>query len=426
MDILHISLTNDGFSLAKHLADEGNRVWYFCQSHAYDNVGKGLDNPIRVWDYHPYISRAAFIIFDMVGMGAGADRIRKTGRPVIGASEIADKIELHREIGQALMEDAGNANTYVDISPNKTFSNIRDGVAFLRGQKKPYVFKAMNNKDDIWTFVAEGSNEGLIEYMESLKQKSFPFLLQERVDGIEISTEGIFNGRSFIWPFNHTMEKKRLMNGNRGQNTGCAGSLVWTCEEDEIVKNALLPIEGLLAKHNYHGMVDVNCICTEDKLYFLEFTARFGYAAIENLWHLIDGDKTEFFFKIADGFLRYQDFLDDFSMAVCLSFPPYPDYNDKKRVQALDGMKVIDIRGHDDNVWLHDVRWNEKKEPVLAGAVGLVGCVVETGATIEDADKKVYRTIDDICLMKEVQYRTDISEGVGKNIKKLKDWGWLK
>ena len=425
MNILFISQTNDGYHLATHLADDGNNVRYWVKEPVFKVVGQGRKNPLPVTSYQPHIGWADMVMFDMVGMGKEADRIRKTGKPVIGAGEIADKIELDREFGQEIMQQVGTKNNYVDIAPFKTFSSIREGVAYLKKEKAPYVFKALNNKDDIWTFVAKETNDGLIEYMESLKQKSFPFLLQQQVKGIEISTEGWHDGFKFIPQFNHTIEKKRLMNGNIGQNTGCQGSVAWVCEEDEIVKSALLPIESILTKHNYQGPVDVNCIVTEDKLYFLEFTARNGYCAIENLWHLIEGDKTGFFYDIARGKPKEVDFSGDYSMAVVLSFPPYPA-DDKEKLKQIAGMKVLDMtRADSENIWLHDVMWNEKKEPVLAGAIGYIGAVVDTGKTVGQASAKAYKTIEDITLMKEVAYRTDISEGVEDNIKTLGKWGWI-
>jgi len=424
MKILFISPTNDGYHLACHLADEGNTVYFWLKERqgGYANIGKGRDNPKVISNFYQYIDWCDFVIFDMTGMGKIADEIRKK-KPVVGASAICDKIELDRELGQKIMEDSGNEDNYVDISKHQLFTSIKEGINFLKKEKDTYVFKALDNDDSVWTFVAEGTNDGLIEYMGNLKKKNIKFILQQCVEGIELSTEGIFNGQHFLPNFSHTIEKKRFMNGNRGQNTGCQGSIVWCCEEDEIVRNALYPIEKILSQHNYHGMVDVNLIVTDDKFWFLEFTPRFGYCAIENLWHLIDGDKTEFFYKLATGQLRYQDFKEDYSMAVVMSFPPYPDYDNEKKCKELKGMKVLDLSKSDiENVWLHDVMWDEKKQPVLAGANGYIGCVVETGKTIEEADKKVYNTLKDIALMKEVQWRTDISEGIEDSIKKLKGW----
>jgi len=425
MNILFISQTNDGYHLATHLADDGNKVMYWVKEPAYKKVGQGRNNPKLIPSWQSHVAWADMVVFDMVGMGKEADRIRKGGKAVIGAGEIADRIELDREFGQQLMKKAGTKENYVDIAPYETFSSVQKGIAFLNGKKEPYVFKALNNKDDIWTFVAKDTNDGLIEYMESLPKKSFPFLLQQQVKGIEISTEGVFDGWGFMPQFTHTMEKKRFMNGNVGQNTGCQGSVVWACEEDEIVKSALFPIEDTLKKHNYRGMVDVNIIVTEDKLYFLEFTARFGYCAIENLWHLIDGDKTQFFYQIGMAQANNIDLLSDYSMAVVLSFPPYPAM-DKAALKRNEGMKVLDLSGVDpENIWLHDVMYNEKKEPVMAGAVGYIGAVVDTAKTVQAAAKKVYGIIEDVCLMKEVMYRSDIADDVEENIKQLKSWGWI-
>jgi len=422
VNILLISVDNDAYHLACKLADEGERVYFWVKDPRYANVGKGRDNPKVVPYWQSWLDKVDFVIFDMVKMGKEADQIRKQV-PVVGAAAIADEIELNREIGQKIMEEAGTDKNFVDISFHKKFSTIADGVKFLKGQKEPFVFKALGNKDHVWTFVGQKGNDGLIQYMESLP--NMPFILQKCVNGgVEVSTEGWFNGKDFIYPFNHTMEKKRLMNGDRGQNTGCQGSICWICEDDEIVTNALLPIAKVLEKGGYHGPVDVNCIATEDKLYFLEFTARFGYHAIENLYELIEGDRPDFFYRMAKGNIKEQEFSSDYSMALSLSFPPYPDYEHKEKCRELKGMKVFDIDDME-GVWLHDVMWDKDRDPVIAGADALLGCIVATSPRIADASKKTLKRAQDISLMKEVQFRTDIAEGVEENIKQLKSWGWI-
>ena len=422
MKILFISVSGDGFCLANKLAEEDNDVFFWVKEKKYRAVGRGRNNPKLITSWEEYVNKADFVLFDMVGMGTIADYLRKRV-PVFGAGSIADDMELDRDFGIRLMEKVKTKDSYVDISPHKKFSSLREGIAFLEGKNEPYVFKPMGNKGEGWTFVAKETNEGLIGFMENLP-KDFPFMLQQKIDGIEISTEGVFNGKKFL-AFNHTIEKKRFMNGNVGPNTGCMGSTVWVCDADEIVENTLLLLESVLAKENYHGVIDVNCIVQEDKLWFLELTPRLGYCAIQNLWHLMEDDPTKFFYQIAKGNNNIGTFSKEFSVGVTLSMPPFPDYEDMKKVKMLTGLKVLDIpEKYQPFVWLQDVMY-ENDEPRMAGVDGLVGYVLATGKTVDKASKQAYNLIKDISIMNDLQYRTDITDGVEKSIKQLKEWEWL-
>ena len=225
--------------------------------------------------------------------------------------------------------------------------------------------------------------------------------------------------------FNHTIEYKRFMEGDRGCQTGCMGNVVWMTQasKDLIVQKALLPLAPLLRKVNYLGPIDVNCILSEDEIYFLEFTTRFGYDAIQALVELYKGNVFDMFWKFTTQDLGVK-FWDDYGIAVRLSVPPYPNTNGNG-LPNLKGVQVLDVpQAAWKHLMLSDVMFTNNT-PRLAGVDGVIGCATARGSTINEARKRVYRTVGNIIIHQDVQYRRDIGYDVEQRIEKLKTWGWL-
>jgi len=63
--------------------------------------------------------------------------------------------------------------------------------------------------------------------------------------------------------------------------------------------------------------------------------------------------------------------------------------------------------------------------PVMAGVDGVVGCVTARGSSVRECQRRAYRTIRNITITDDVQYRKDIGDDVEEQKKILKGWGWL-
>ena len=95
-------------------------------------------------------------------------------------------------------------------------------------------------------------------------------------------------------------------------------------------------------------------------------------------------------------------------------------------MEKWQGVQVIDVpKEADKHVWLADVMKENGGTPVLAGVDGVIGCITAKGSDVHEARRRVYRTIRSICITDDVQYRTDIGDGVEDAKRKLTEWGWL-
>jgi len=411
-----------GVPTAMRLAKEGHVVRiYFTNKDAGSSL-KGLKNPLKVTMIPSNLESFDMILFDGYKEGKLAEQFRDKDKAVIGGGIFNDKLELNREYGEKVVS---TLMPNVSLPKSESCKTSSEAIKYLESVGKAQVLKPFNNRPTYFLPISEtDDNEVLVQLVKGMPQDLIPCLIQEKVKGVEVSTEGWFDGASFTH-FNHTLEKKRMLDGDRGCLLGCAGNVVWSTEGDKLTDYCLTPLTALLQKVDYLGPIDVNMIVTEDKCYFLEFTPRFGHDAIQTLMELMRKPLFDYFWNLQMK-KNLPAFKQEYAIGVRLSFPPYPFGREiKGYFKQLEGLKVLDVPPEaESHVHYYDVKF-ENGKPQLAGVDGALGCATARGETIRECRRRVYRTINNICKSKDIQYRSDIGEGMDKDIEQLKTWGWL-
>lgn len=418
--ILLVSQHGDGIPLALRLSQDKHLVKCTLSDKRAKLSLRGFRNP-SVLPAPKMLEQYDLILFDMVGLGNTADAMRKQGRTVLGSSTVTDSLELDRSYG----EKVASQLTQLDIPDSVVIQKKKECQEYIRKASTPQVIKPLGNQSPSLTLVSKDKqNRAILSILDNCSDEVTPCLVQERIDGVEISSEGWFNGESFSPLFNHTIEHKRLMEGDIGPQTGCMGNVVWSTESDKLTERIFTDkLAKLLQRASYIGPIDANCILTEGKAYFLEWTARFGYDAIQAWLELVKPSCFDYLWKLA----TKQDITacrKDYAIAVRLTIPPYPHYDE----EALDNLKDVELlsipEAAQSHVWLSDVSMHDKTLR-CAGVDGVLGCVTARGATITEARRRAYRTVSNIILHNDIQYRKDIGAGVESAIGTLKQWGWL-
>lgn len=431
MKILLASAGGIGCWLLLRLAHEGHEVAWFEHDPEprHSLVLKGLiPPPIKDPEFADY----DLVIFDCTGSGELAEEIAKV-TPVIGDSMLASRLEDDRLFGINVMEDCG-----IEVPPYETFDNPEDAKLFLLENHKRYVYKpfVVNGQEQECdtTYVSE-SAEDLMRCIDSLWEDSHnaPFLLQEVVEGTEISTEGYFDGTYFHF-LNHTLEEKKFMSGAFGPNTGCSGNLVWTVDGGNRLTDELQKLAPFLKQYGYRGMIDLNTIVNESHAYGLEFTPRFGYDASATIFSLVDGDLGQFFYDIVtapdEGWIDHSPLpplRGRWAASERLTVPPYPE-EDADFARGLP-VKGIDIEGAWRNCYLWDVMMDKHHrtgEPglVTVGINGIVACPISAAHTPEGAWKGLERISKGI-KFPNLQCRDDLEDSTMKRLKEVREMGWL-
>lgn len=426
MRVLVMGKEGDGFGIAQRMALEGHDVDVFCADKRFRRALRGIVNRVPAWPGPA--RRADLIICDCVGMGRYESVMRDLDKPSIGFSAICDKIELDRVLGMDMFRRAG-----ISIPETHEFKSVAEAESTPGkvGWGDGWVVKASGNISTAKTMVVK--DETL--WPSAIRQLPSPSsgILQRIIDGVEISTEGWFNGTRFILPFNHTFEEKRFLTGNLGCNTGCMGNVVIASQSNRLTKATVERMTEFLRLIDYHGPFDINCIVNETGAYALEATSRMGYDAAEAMFEGLDEPVTEFLYDVAVGKKKTMNLTDDTMIAVRLSIPPWPA---RKPDHTSFGEP---IRGINDrslpHLFLTDVM-KDGEDYVTAGGDGVLLKATAIGrmspakdAKYKDdytyeARRRVYRTLDGIDVASK-QYRTDVGMRVNGDIAKLKSWGWI-
>jgi phosphoribosylamine-glycine ligase len=353
--------------------------------------------------------------------------------PVIGDSALASQLEDDRLFGIETMEEAG-----IEVPPYETFDNPEEAKQFITENPKRYVFKPFTidgEEQACETTYVSDSAEDLIRCIDGLWEDSHnaPFLLQEVVEGTEISTEGYFDG-TYFHLLNHTLEEKKFMSGSYGPNTGCSGNLVWALDRPNRLSKELMKLAPFLHESGYRGMIDLNTIVNESHAYGLEFTPRFGYDASASLFSLLDGDLGKFFLDIVtapdEGYLEttpVPPLKGRWAASERLTAPPYPEEN--AEFDTGLPIKGIDIDSAWKECYLWDVMVDKQKHSgeeglVTVGINGIIACPIANAYTPEGAWKGLERISKPI-KFPNLQTRDDLAETTLKRLKEVKDMGWL-
>lgn len=424
MKIILNSYTGIGTWFTLRLGEEGHSVDYYQMDKNRLNVLRGLaPSPLTA---KPDYSKYDLSIFDLTGKEKLAEESLKT-TPTIGDSNLATQLEDDRLFGIQIMEQCG-----INVPPYEVFQDVESAAAFVRKEKKRYVFKPFGGQDQKanTTYVSRGWKD-LLDYMSKLGEdtKGVSFLLQEFVDqGTEISTEAYFNGEEFF-AINHTLEEKKFMNGNIGPATGCAGNLVWFCAEGRASKTFSEGLEKLgefLASQSYRGMVDLNSIVTESKLYGLEWTPRFGYDASATLFSLIrKGDLGNFLYAIAAGERVPSDIFKEewFAASVRVSVPPYPCEEEGLHREGIPISGITEENMHKFYLW--DCMEDGGELVTCGEGYGVVCCPIAKGITNNAAFYNVKQLIKELKIP-DMQYRTDLHEYCNARYNILDKQSWLR
>lgn len=415
MKVLILSSDGDGIGIAQRLVEEGNKVYMFIKDKQFKHAGVGMFKRVDSW--RPYLAESDLVICDMVGFGHLEQTFRRLGKVFLGCSAIADMIELDRAKGIELFKKSG-----INIPETYEFDSPDDAKMIADIWEDPgFVIKPSGNISTSKTSVCY-NRESYLWNLDNLPSDT-KLIVQKIIEGVEVSTEGWFNGRDWIKPFNHTFEEKRLFDGGIGPNTGCMGNIVMTTAVNKLVEHTILKLTKFMQHISYRGPVDINCIVTEDSVYGLELTPRFGYDAIEALMEGINGLEriTDFLFEVAAGVKKTMNITRDFMIAVRLSVSPWPHGEPD---QSERGMPILGIIPENiKHIYLTDV-YKEDDIYKYAAGDGVIAKVTARGRDISEATNRVYSTIRNLSIP-DVQYRTDIGKRAKADIEQLKSWGWL-
>ena len=283
------------------------------------------------------------------------DALLKKGIKVASPTRAAAEIETNKEFMRRLMEKyrikgSVKSKAFEDVEMAREFIEMLEGnVAVkpvgLTGGKGVKV--AGDHFDSI---------EEAVEYAKEVIEKGIGgmhrVLIEEKVVGEEFTLQAFCDGKA-IYPMPAVQDHKRLMEGDKGPNTGGMGSyshksgiLPFMSQDDyEMATNILQKIVEALRKEGreYRGTIYGQFMLTADGPKVIEVNARFGDPEAMNVLPIMKSNFVEICDAMATGDLtrHYIDF--DAKSTVCkYVVPPGYGINPKEGVPIEvdeDGIK---------------------------------------------------------------------------------------
>jgi len=421
MKFLFVTPLGESASLIQTLISEGHEVKFYIKYAKFKDIARGLVPHVLNWKKHR--DWADVIVFDDVEMAKDIEWLRARDYLVVGGNRFGDRLENYRLFGQKIMAQAG-----IKIPPSWRFKRFSSAIKFIKKHPRRYVIKFNGQLDRFLCYVGEfPSGEDLINLIEYYAEKwpkkyKIDFILQEFVDGIEMASGAFFNGTDFAYPVNITFEHKKFLTGGIGPFTGEMGtSMFYSHDGGKLFGETLLKMKPYLAKSNYRGFIDINCIVTESAAYALEFTARFGYPQLDIQQELHKTSWGKLLYKLAKGTLIQFETYPDFAVGVVIGGPGMPfenAYNKYGRGLPLFGL----TRRNKKHVRLVEIYKKEEKLYITGGGYPLT--ITARGKTMEEAQKKAYGIVRQLVVPNSI-YRIDIGDHWQSEAPLLKKWGYL-
>lgn len=417
MKITIISKFGECLDLALKLQDEGHEVAFHILTEGESDIGKNL---ITIKEKVGGLD-ADLIINDDVAMGGLSDRLRKAGKAVIGGSVMSDRLENDREFGHDIMMACG-----ITVPHSEKFESFKEAYDYVKANKdKRYVFKPHGQKQRFLTHVSRDSEEmvAMMAHFEKVwPGDSVVFELQEFVEGLEIAVSGWFNGTQFAKPVLVNWEHKKLMEGEKGPNTGEMGTVMCYRTHNKLFSETLAKTEAFLKTTGYRGCIDLNCIVTKDAAYGLEWTSRFGYPTvlIQDELHR-KGSWGSFLYKLALGAtdtVPADTSKWDVGVAVCSL--PWPLQNKSEMFKN----RPVFMPENLDHIHFSDV-WLDGKQYKQAGEAGYICICTGSDVNLRIAKEKAYKVVKTVYVPSGF-WREDIADKVMEMLPQLKEWGWMK
>jgi phosphoribosylamine--glycine ligase len=335
------------------------------------------------------------------------------GLKVFGPSKLAAEIEGSKVYAKEFMR-----KYKIPTADFKTFDVAKryDAERYIDEIPAPIVIKANGLAAGKGAVVCETKDKALEVLREMMVQKVLgeageQVVIEEYMVGEEASLLIITDGLHFV-TLPAAQDHKRILDGDRGKNTGGMGAYAPTpfvTEKDleRVQRSIIKPTLSGLRKEGrrYVGCLYFGLMLTQSGPKVVEYNCRFGDPETQAILPLVGGDFGDLLVSAVDGTL--QNFkvkqVDKTAVCVVIASGGYPDkYETGKEILGLDG-----LAGLEDVTVFHAGTKLERGKVVTSGGrvlgVTAVGPASQFEATISRAYQGVSRITFD-----GAYYRSDI------------------
>lgn len=321
--------------LALHKDPKVSKIYFSPGNGMSDTLGENVSYD----DYDALADFAQQKRIDLTIVGPEAplvdgvvDIFKERGLTIFGPSKAAARLEGSKVFMKNFLKKYGVPTArYIETEQYEKAADFIDTLT------PPIVVKADGLCAGKGVIIAQTHDEAKESARDMLSGARFgdagrAIIVEEYLDGYELSVFAICDGKDYkVLPA--AQDHKRLLDGDKGPNTGGMGAYAPTPLIDErlyrkIDETIIEPtLEGMQKEGMpYEGVLFIGIMVVEGEPKVLEYNVRFGDPECEILMPLIESSVYDLFYKAATGDLAHLDIeiADKYAVGVVLASKDYP------------------------------------------------------------------------------------------------------
>ena len=329
---------------------------------------------------------------------------------IFGPSSEGSKLEGSKDFSKEFM-----FRNNIPCAKSKTFNknNLSEGISFLEKINPPYVLKADGLAAGKGVLILDDLEEAKSELSKMILDEKFGdasknVLIEEYLDGIEVSVFAITDGQNYII-LPEAKDYKRIGEGDKGLNTGGMGAVspvdfadkeFMKKVEDSVIKRTVNGIRK--EKLDYKGFIFAGLMNVNGEPYVIEYNVRMGDPETQVVIPRIKNDLLNIFIKCLDEKINEVelDIENNFTTTVILAADGYPESykkgDDIRNLEEFSNSKIFHAGTKKEN------------NRILSNGGRVIACT-GYGESLEDALKNSYKLADNISWDNKY-FRKDIGE----------------
>ena len=388
---------------------------------ATGNAGTAAEPKLRNLALTAHADLIAFcqrenIVFTVVGpeapLAAGiVDDFRAAGLPIFGPTRAAAQLESSKDFAKAFMQRHG-----IPTAQYQTFANAQAAHDYVNQKGAPIVIKADGlaaGKGVIVAMTLDEAHAAIDDMLlgNKMGNAGARVVIEDFLQGEEASFIVMSDGDNVL-PMATSQDHKRLLDGDKGPNTGGMGAyspapVVSEAVYQRVMDEIILPtVRGMKADgieftgFLYAGLM----IDAAGAPRTIEFNCRFGDPETQPIMSRLDSDLVDLIEAALNRKLdgATAQWKPQTAVGVVLAAQNYPDTPRKG-----DVIHGIDAANHIGKVFHAGTALNERGEVITNG--GRVLCVVGLGDDVAAAKQRAYQALAEV-RFDGMQYRTDIAD----------------
>ena len=418
MNILIIGSGGREYSIGLALQkDENVQKLYFAPGNgATDQLGENLF--ISEYEALADFVEKSGIDLTIVGpeaplVGGIVDIFQDRGLTIFGPTAKAAQLE-----GSKIFMKNFLARHNVPTAQYIETNSLKEANAFIQTLDAPIVVKADGLCGGKGVIIAQSHDEANKAVEDMLSGNSFGeagtrVVVEEFLDGYELSVFAVCDGKDYV-VLPAAQDHKRLLNGDKGPNTGGMGAYaptplvndaIYAKLDERVIKPTLkgMEAEGM----PFTGVLFIGVMVVKGEPIILEYNVRFGDPECEELMPLLKSPASELFYKAAMGDLKSAkiEFHDKYAVGVVMASRDYPYKSSTQAEIIIDDIYHEELRENAHICFAGVSRGDDGK---LYASGGRVLVCVGMGESIKEAQQNAYMLVGQIHYVGK-QCRTDIA-----------------